>query len=95
MMKSSHMKPLNERREMVGLITIIVALSFVVLGTLTGWMILYLPVWAAVIFYVIWHLLYWRCPHCQKMLHARGLGLEKVEFCPRCGGKVDEPPQKT
>ena len=32
---------------------------------------------------VVITLLFWRCPHCRKLLPVRGF--LKLEYCPRCG----------
>ena len=86
------MKTLNERREMVTLVALVVGLGSVAMAAATGWVLLNLPAIPAAVGYLVWIVKYWRCPHCQKSLPVRRYTIEKIDFCPYCGGKVDEPP---
>lgn len=90
-MKSNNIK---ERRSLALAITLVVGLSSVVLANLTGWVVLFLPALAAAVWFVVWTLRNWKCPHCGAFLNVSGVAAEKIEFCPRCGGRLDEPPVK-
>jgi len=90
-MRSNNVK---ERRGLALAITLVVGLSSVVLANLTGWVVLFLPAIAAAVWFVVWTLRNWRCPRCGAFLNVSGLEAEKIEFCPRCGGRLDESPVK-